>query len=35
MFKGSYSTEIDIWAVGVLCYEMLNGQLPFSSVLEK
>lgn len=35
MFQGNYGIEVDIWAVGVMCYEMITGQLPFGAVLEK
>lgn len=35
MFRGGYNEKIDIWAVGVVCYEMLTGRLPFQSLFEK
>ena len=24
-FRGGYTCSIDIWAIGVICYEMLKG----------
>lgn len=29
MFEGSYTNKIDMWAIGVMAYEMLHGRLPF------
>jgi calcium-dependent protein kinase len=29
MFAGSYSNKIDIWAVGIVAYELLHGHPPF------
>lgn len=29
-FGGEYSESIDIWAVGVIAYELLVGKLPFA-----
>ena len=30
MLKSSgYDKKVDMWAIGVLCYEMLTGNLPF------
>jgi serine/threonine protein kinase len=29
MFTGGYSEMVDIWAVGVLTYELLCGKFPF------
>ena len=34
-FRGGYSTEIDVWAVGIIAYEMLIGELPFTSDYEQ
>jgi serine/threonine protein kinase len=28
---GYYHQQVDIWAVGVICYEMIMGDLPFRS----
>ena len=29
MFKSKYSQLVDIWAVGILAYELITGTLPF------
>jgi calcium-dependent protein kinase len=31
LFKGDWTTKIDEWAVGVITYQLLTGQLPFQS----
>ncbi len=28
-----YDKNVDIWAVGVVCYELLTGNLPFNNEL--
>ena len=34
-FRGDYSEEIDVWAAGVIAYELLVGELPFVGNTEK
>ena len=29
MFAGSYTKKIDIWAIGIVAYELLHGHPPF------
>lgn len=29
MFQGPYNKQVDMWAVGVIAYEMIFGKLPF------
>lgn len=34
MFKGGYDEKVDVWALGVLGYELLTGKKPFASPYE-
>lgn len=29
MFTGSYDNKVDVWAVGIVVYELLHGRPPF------
>jgi serine/threonine protein kinase len=29
--KKGYSYKVDIWAIGIMCYELLMGKTPFHS----
>lgn len=29
MFDGNYGEKVDLWAVGVVAYQLLTGELPF------
>ena len=31
MFHGIYDQSIDLWAIGVIAYQMLTGEHPFQS----
>ena len=35
MFNGIYNEIVDIWATGIIAFEMLVGELPFKSSFEK
>lgn len=35
MFNGIYNEIVDIWATGIIAFEMLVGKLPFKSSFEK
>jgi len=28
-----YTKKVDLWAIGVVCYELLTGNLPFHNTL--
>lgn len=30
MFQGSYDEKIDVWACGIIAFELLHGFLPFT-----
>lgn len=30
-----HNTEVDVWAVGVLTYELLKGEVPFKDIRSK
>jgi serine/threonine protein kinase len=31
MFNGSYTNKIDVWAAGIVAYELMHGKHPFIS----
>jgi serine/threonine protein kinase len=33
--KKNYSYKVDVWAIGIMCYELLCGKTPFHSVTMK
>jgi len=32
IFKGGYNEKVDIWSIGIITFEMLTGDVPFSSL---
>lgn len=30
MFRGSYTNKVDVWAVGIVIYELIHGHPPFA-----
>jgi serine/threonine protein kinase len=32
--RGYYTQSVDIWAIGVICYEMVTGDFPFKNLYE-
>lgn len=35
MFSGSYTNKVDVWAVGIVVFELLHGHSPFARELLK